>query len=260
MSNANILLGVNIDHIATLRQARYRNADASMSELIEPDPVALALVAESAGADGITVHPREDERHIQRSDVSNLKERISSRLNMEMAATDEMLSFALEIVPDSVCIVPENREEVTTEGGLDVVGNLDRVKAIIDAANRSGILTSLFIDPDIEQIDASADTGASHIELHTGAYANAYYTERRSAEFDRLVQGAEMGNERGLIVNAGHGINYVNILEVRGIPFLRELNIGHSIVSRSVTIWLRRSSPNLEELDHRGLIRSPRFQ
>jgi len=248
MSNANILLGVNIDHVATLRQARYRDADSSLAEMIEPDPVSLALLAERAGADGITVHPREDQRHIQRSDVANLKKRISTRLNMEMAATDDMLSFALEIVPDSICLVPENREEVTTEGGLDVVGNWDRVKSIVDAAKQSGILTSLFIDPESEQIAASADTGASHIELHTGAYANAFYSVNRSAEFDRLVQGAEKGNECGLIVNAGHGINYENILEVREIPNLRELNIGHSIISRSVTFGLEEAVRTMKSL------------
>lgn len=248
MSNANILLGVNIDHIATLRQARYRGVDASLSEMIEPDPVSLALVAERAGADGITVHPREDQRHIQRSDVANLKKRIGTRLNMEMAATDEMLSFALEIGPESICLVPENREEVTTEGGLDVVGNRDRVKSIVEAAKQAGILTSLFIDPESDQIAASADAGASHIELHTGAYANAYYTKSRSAEFDRLVQGAEIGNDSGLIVNAGHGINYVNISEVREIPNLHELNIGHSIISRSVTFGLEEAVRTMKSL------------
>ncbi|HCR30437.1 MAG TPA: pyridoxine 5'-phosphate synthase [Opitutae bacterium] len=248
MSNANILLGVNIDHVATLRQARYRDADASLSELIEPDPVALALMAEQAGADGITVHPREDQRHIQRSDVFHLKNRIITRLNMEMAATDEMLAFALEIEPDSICLVPENREEVTTEGGLDVVANQNRVKSIVDTARQAGILTSLFIDPDPDQIAASAKAGASHIELHTGAYANAYYTDSRSAQFDRLVQGAAIGNDCGLIVNAGHGINYVNILEVREIPNLSELNIGHSIISRSVTFGLEEAVRAMKSL------------
>lgn len=216
--------------------------------MIEPDPVSLALVAERAGADGITVHPREDQRHIQRSDVANLKKRIGTRLNMEMAATDEMLSFALEIGPESICLVPENREEVTTEGGLDVVGNRDRVKSIVEAAKQAGILTSLFIDPESDQIAASADAGASHIELHTGAYANAYYTKSRSAEFDRLVQGAEIGNDSGLIVNAGHGINYVNISEVREIPNLHELNIGHSIISRSVTFGLEEAVRTMKSL------------
>ena len=248
MSNANILLGVNIDHVATLRQARYRGAGASLSELVEPDPIALALVAESAGADGITVHPREDQRHIQRFDIANLKTQVNTRLNMEMAATDEMLSFALEIGPESICIVPENREEVTTEGGLDVLGNRSRVKSIVDVAKRAGIATSLFIDPDTEQIAASASTGTTHIELHTGAYSNAYYTEGRTVEFDRLVRGAEKGNECGLIVNAGHGINYTNILEVREIPYLRELNIGHSIISRSVTFGIEEAVRTMKSL------------
>lgn len=234
MSNANILLGVNIDHFATLRQARYRDVGRLSGQMVEPDPMILALLSEKAGADGITVHPREDQRHVQRQDVLRIRENIQTRLNMEMAATDEMLAFALEVKPDSICIVPESREEVTTEGGLDVAGNFERIASIVQAATDAGIETSLFIDPDPEQIDASANAEASHIELHTGAYANAYYESGRSEEFARLVEGAEQGHQAGLIVNAGHGINYVNIKEVRSIPYLYELNIGHSIISRSV--------------------------
>lgn len=234
MSNANILLGVNIDHFATLRQARYREAGRVAGRMVEPDPMFLALLCEKAGADGITVHPREDERHIQREDVRRIRENIQTRLNMEMAATDDMLAFALEVKPDSICIVPESREEVTTEGGLDVASNFERIAAIVRAAAAAGIETSLFIDPDAEQIDASANAEASHIELHTGAYANAYYQSGRPEELARLVEGAAQGHQAGLIVNAGHGINYVNIKEVRTIPYLNELNIGHSVISRSV--------------------------
>ena len=234
MDNASILLGVNIDHVATLRQARYRDMDRVCGQMVEPDPVAIALLAEKAGADGITVHPREDQRHIQRSDVERLRASIQTRLNMEMAATEDMLTFALEVQPDTICIVPENRTEVTTEGGIDVVGQFDRVARITEAATAAGIGVSLFIDPDPDQIEASAKTTAKYIELHTGAYANAYYSIERGEEFQRLVKGAELAHDRGLIVNAGHGINYVNIKEIRALPYLNELNIGHSIFSRSI--------------------------
>ena len=234
MSSQSILLGVNIDHIATLREARYKEDPRECGRYVEPDPVMIALLAEKAGADGITVHPREDARHIQRSDVRRLREMIQTRLNMEMAATDDMLAFALEMLPETICIVPEKRSEVTTEGGLDVAGQLERITRIVAEAAAAGIESSLFIDPDPEQIHASAKAGATYVELHTGAYANAYYTPRRTPEFERLVAGAKMGAELGLVVNAGHGINYVNIKEVRQIPGLHELNIGHSIISRSV--------------------------
>lgn len=234
MANASILLGVNIDHIATLRQARYREAGRIAGGFVEPDPMTVALLCEKAGADGITVHPREDQRHVQREDVIRIRENIQTRLNMEMAATDDMLAFALEVKPDAVCVVPESREEVTTEGGLDVAGNFERVSEISKAVSAAGIEVSLFIDPDEEQIEASLKSGASHIELHTGAYANAYYDSNRAREFKRLASGAELGARMGLVVNAGHGINYVNIKEVRELPHLNELNIGHSIISRSV--------------------------
>jgi pyridoxine 5-phosphate synthase len=228
-----ILLGVNIDHCATLRQARYRAATTD-GGAVEPDPVEFALKSEAAGADGITVHLREDRRHIQERDVRRLRDTIKTRLNLEMACTPAMTSYALELKPDSVCLVPENRQEITTEGGLDVVGNRDRVRACVDAMNGAGIKTSLFIDPDEPQIELSAGLGAPWIELHTGAYANSYYTARRATEFERLRAGAVLGHRLKLTVNAGHGINYENIDEVRTLPHLHELNIGHSIVSRAL--------------------------
>jgi pyridoxine 5-phosphate synthase len=229
-----ILLGVNIDHGATLRQARYRPAASTVGGAIEPDPVMLSILAEQAGADGITVHLREDRRHIQERDVWRLREVVTTRLNLEMGCTPAMVDLALKLKPDSVCLVPESREEITTEGGLDVVANRERVKSCVDAMNAAGIITSLFIDPEPSQIELGAQLGAPWIELHTGAYANAYYTARRAAEFERLDRGARLGSRCGLTVNAGHGINYINIAEVRTLPHLHELNIGHSIISRAL--------------------------
>lgn len=230
-----ILLGVNIDHCATVRQARYREAGATVGGMVEPDPVQFAILAERAGADGITVHLREDRRHIQERDVWRLRESIATRLNLEMACTPAMTEFALKLKPESVCLVPENRQEITTEGGLDVVGNRDRVRACVDAMNAAGIKTSLFIDPDEPQIELAAELRAPWVELHTGAYANGYHRDEvRAKEFQRLRLGAARAHELGLVVNAGHGINYVNIAEVRTIPHLHELNIGHSIVSRAL--------------------------
>lgn len=229
-----ILLGVNIDHCATVRQARYRDAGATAGGAIEPDPVAFALAAERVGADGITVHLREDRRHIQDRDVWRLRECLGTRLNLEMACTPEMTALALKLQPEFVCLVPENRREVTTEGGLDVVGNRERVRTCVAAMNAAGIKASLFIGPDEPQIEASAQVGAPFVELHTGAYAHAYHTPRRAAEFQRLRLGAVCAHNLGLTVNAGHGINYVNIAEVRTLPHLHELNIGHSIVSRAL--------------------------
>lgn len=230
-----ILLGVNIDHCATLRQARYRQAESTCGGAVEPDPVTFAILSERAGADGITVHLREDRRHIQERDVWRLRESISTRLNLEMACTPAMTEFALKLKPDSVCLVPENRQEITTEGGLDVVGNRARVAACVSAMNQAGIKTSLFIDPDEPQIELAAELKAPWIELHTGAYASNYFrNEIRAKEFQRLRLGAVRGHDLGLVVNAGHGINYVNIPEVRTLPHLHELNIGHSIVSRAL--------------------------
>lgn len=231
-----ILLGVNIDHCATVRQARYRQHPATAGGAVEPDPVTLALLSEQAGADGITVHLREDRRHIQERDVRRLRECMATRLNLEMACTSAMVAFALDLKPHSVCLVPESREEITTEGGLDIVAHRDRVKHVIDAMNAAGIVTSLFIDPDPAQIEWGARLGAPWIELHTGAYAQAYpvSADKRALEFARLRAGAERGHALGLTVNAGHGINYVNIAEVRTLPHLHELNIGHSIISRAL--------------------------
>jgi len=229
-----IFLGVNIDHCATLRQARYREAAASTGGVVEPDPVTFAVLAERAGGDGITVHLREDRRHIQERDVWRLRECIGTRLNLEMACTPAMTDFALKLKPEFVCLVPESRQEVTTEGGLDVVGSRDRVKACVEAMTAAGIKTSLFIDADDPQIELSAQLGAPYVELHTGAYANAFHTARRAAEYQRLRLGAVRAHDLGLVVNAGHGINYVNIAELRTLPHLHELNIGHSIVSRAV--------------------------
>ncbi|MFA5057611.1 MAG: pyridoxine 5'-phosphate synthase [Opitutaceae bacterium] len=229
-----ILLGVNIDHCATLRQVRYRESGRTTGGNVEPDPVTCAILAERAGADGITAHLREDRRHIQEHDVSRLRESIATRLNLEMACTPAMTEFALKLKPDSVCLVPENRREVTTEGGLDLVGGEDRVRAVVDAMRAAGIVTSLFIDPDEPQIELAARLRSPWIELHTGAYAGAYHSPRRKAEFERLRRGAALAHQAGLVVNAGHGINYVNVAEIRTLPHLHELNIGHSILSRAL--------------------------
>jgi pyridoxine 5-phosphate synthase len=230
-----ILLGVNIDHCATVRQARYRGYTSTVGGPIEPDPVALATLAERAGADGITIHLREDRRHIQERDVWRLREVAQTRINLEMACTPAMTEFALKIRPESVCLVPESREEISTEGGLDVVGQRERVATVCAAMRAAGITVSLFIDPEPAQIAASAALGAPWVELHTGAWANAYATPQRASEFARLVAGAHAAHAAGLVVNAGHGINYVNVAEIRTLPHVHELNIGHSIISRALT-------------------------
>jgi pyridoxine 5-phosphate synthase len=231
-----ILLGVNIDHAATLRQARYRDARGP-GGIVEPDPVTAALLAEQAGADGITVHLREDRRHIQEHDVRRLREVIATRLNLEMACTPEMTTYARQLRPEAVCVVPENRSEITTEGGLDVVAHRERVRSCLEAMASAGIQASLFIDPDPAQVEQAAQLRAPVVELHTGAYANAT-GPARAAELARLVAAARLAAQAGLIVNAGHGINYVNIAEVRTIPHLHELNIGHAIMSRALLTGL----------------------
>lgn len=229
-----LLLGLNIDHAATLRQARYRQFARDCGQMVEPDPVALALCAERAGADGITLHLREDRRHIQEGDVRRLRECVQTRLNLEMSCTPQMVAFARDIQPDFVCLVPENREEVTTEGGLDVVGLRERVGETVRALLGAGIKTSLFIDPEPAALEIAADLGSPFVELHTGAFAHSYYGPGRAAEWEKLHQAATLGHELGLTVNAGHGINYINIAEVRALPWLHELNIGHSIMSRAL--------------------------
>lgn len=254
-STESILLGVNIDHCATIREARYREVGRLRGEMVEPDPLAFALCAERAGADGITVHPREDQRHMKKDDVRLLRECLQVPLNMEMAATDEMIAFALEVRPQAVCVVPENREEVTTEGGLDVVGFRDRVKAVIEALSAVGIATSLFIDPDPAQIDLAAELGAPFIELHTGAYANAYYTPNaRARELKAIREGATRAHAAGLKVNLGHGINYVNIREMRAVPWVHEMNIGHTIVSRALFVGIDAAVREMKALIHSGSV------
>jgi pyridoxine 5-phosphate synthase len=230
-------LGVNIDHVATVREARYRGLKTG-----EPDPVQAALICESAGAHGITAHLREDRRHIQDRDVWKLREAIKTRLNLEMANTPEIIEIALQVKPEIVCLVPERRQEVTTEGGLDVVVNQTALTETRKRMNDAGIDVSLFIDPDIAQIEAAAKAGAQFIELHTGAFAGHFEDgSLREKELQRLVSGAEAAHEQGLRVNAGHGLNYDNLLALHAVPHLVELNIGHSIVSRAVFVGIDRA-------------------
>ena len=220
-------LGVNIDHVATIREARYRGRGQG-----EPDPVAAALLCEAAGAHGITAHLREDRRHIQDRDVLALREKIKTRLNLEMANTPEIIDIALKLKPDIVCIVPERRLEVTTEGGLDVLGAEKSLTETRKKMNDAGIEVSLFIAPDEKQIAASARTGSQFIELHTGQFAEHF--PNGDAELQRLIHGAQQAHSLGLKVNAGHGLNYKNLPVLFRVPHLVELNIGHSIVSRAV--------------------------
>lgn len=241
MASKKILLGLNVDHCATVRQARYREHALDHGDEVEPDCVEFALLCERAGADGITMHLREDRRHVQDSDVQRARAQIATRLNLEMACTPEMIEYALALKPDSVCLVPESREEVTTEGGLDIVGQKERVGEVVDAMTAAGILTSLFIDPDPAQIAMAAELKSPWIELHTGAYANAYFHTGRQQELETLIAGAEQAHSLGLTVNAGHGINYVNIAEVVTIPHLHELNIGHSIISRALFVGVEQA-------------------
>ncbi|GAL08233.1 pyridoxine 5'-phosphate synthase [Photobacterium aphoticum] len=221
----NILLGVNIDHVATLRNARGTRY---------PDPVHAAEVAERAGADGITIHLREDRRHITDRDVRILRETIQTRMNLEMAVTDEMVQIALATKPEFVCLVPEKREELTTEGGLDVVGQLDKVKAATETLTAAGIKVSLFIDADRGQIDAAVACGAPFIELHTGHYADAETEAEQQAELKKIAAAASYAHDQGIKVNAGHGLTYHNVKPIAALPELYELNIGHSIIGRAV--------------------------
>jgi pyridoxine 5-phosphate synthase len=233
-----IALGVNIDHVATLRQARRARY---------PDPVYAALLAEEAGADSITLHLREDRRHIQDRDVFAMREALQTRMNLEMAVTDEMIRIAQQVRPQDSCLVPESRQEVTTEGGLDVVGQTSRVADAVTALAGSGIRVSLFIDPDPAQIEAARRSGAPVIELHTGSYADAL-GGARAREFERLRVAAKLASSLGLTVNAGHGLNYHNVEPIAAIAEIVELNIGHSIVARSIVDGLAKAVRDMKKL------------
>lgn len=234
-----MLLGVNIDHVATIRNARGG---------VEPDPILAAEICEANGADSITAHLREDRRHIKDVDIHTLKKVIKTRLNMEMAVTEEMQKIALEVKPYSVCLVPEKRQEITTEGGLDVVGQLNKVTEFIKPLNEAGIIVSLFIDPTEDQIRASAKTGAQFIELHTGQYSMAFGTVQEQEEFDKVREASRFATALGLKVNAGHGLNYENVYRMRQIEDLHELNIGHSIISRAVFKGLPQAVKDMADL------------
>ena len=229
-------LGVNIDHVATLRQARY--ATMPESKNAEPDPIAAAAVCERAGAKGIVAHLRSDRRHIQNRDIERLRENIITKLNLEMGNTPEIVDVVLRIVPDEACLVPEKREEVTTEGGLDVVAQRKELEATIKRLQAAGIRVSLFVDPVLEQIDAAGELGVEMVELHTGKLANAFSEKIEKQELQNLQAAAKCASELKMQVNAGHGINYTNIALVHTIPHLTELNIGHSIISRAMSVGL----------------------
>ncbi|MCI1010767.1 pyridoxine 5'-phosphate synthase [Pseudomonas oryzihabitans] len=232
-----VLLGVNIDHVATLRQARGTRY---------PDPVKAALDAEEVGADGITLHLREDRRHIQERDVRLLRDLLQTRMNLEVALTPEMLAFAQEIRPEHVCLVPERREELTTEGGLDVLGQVQRIRDAIATLPASEV--SLFIDPDLQQIQAAKDSGAPVIELHTGRYAEAETQEAQAHELQRLTRAVEFATGLGLVVNAGHGLHYHNVQPIAALPGINELNIGHAIVAQAVFVGFKQAVRDMAEL------------
>ncbi|MFP1880115.1 pyridoxine 5'-phosphate synthase [Lonsdalea quercina] len=236
---AELLLGVNIDHIATLRNARGT---------AYPDPVQAAFIAEQAGADGITVHLREDRRHITDRDVRLLRQTIQTRMNLEMAVTDEMVAIACELQPHFCCLVPEKRQEVTTEGGLDVAGQQEKMQDAVKKLKAAGINVSLFIDPDRAQIDAAVACAAPYIELHTGAYADADGDEARQHEFERIRDAATYAASKGIRVNAGHGLTYHNVQPIAALPEMHELNIGHSIIGRAVMSGLPAAVAEMKSL------------
>lgn len=234
-------LGVNIDHVTTVREARYRGQPDG-----EPCPIEAVRLTEAAGAHGITAHLREDRRHIQDRDIWAIRDAVKTRLNFEMANTDEMVDIATRLKPQAVCLVPENRNEITTEGGLDVANQVESIKATNEKLGKVGIEVSLFIDPDLEQIEATAQTGSPVIELHTGAFAESYAQKsKHSVEIERLIVAAEQAKALGLIVNAGHGINYENVQGLFSVPHLQELNIGHSIISRAITVGLSQATSEM---------------
>jgi pyridoxine 5-phosphate synthase len=229
-------LGVNIDHVATLRQARY--ASMPDSKNAEPDIIAAAAICERAGASGIVAHLRSDRRHMQDRDIDRLRQNIITKLNLEMGNTPEIVDIALKILPDEVCLVPEKREEVTTEGGLDVVAQRNELEPTIKRLQTAGVRVSLFIDPNLEQVDAAHELAVEMVELHTGKLANAFSEKIEKQELENLQAAAKAASEFKLQVNAGHGINYTNIERVHKIPHLTELNIGHSIIARAMLVGL----------------------
>ena len=233
---SSLRLGVNIDHVATLRQARY--ATMPESKNAEPDPILAASICERAGAGGIVAHLRTDRRHIQNRDIERLRQSIMTKLNLEMGNTEQIIDIALRIKPEEVCLVPEKREEVTTEGGLDVIAQRKELEPAIKRLQLAGIRVSLFIDPTLDQVDAAAELGVEMVELHTGRLANAFTEKIQKEELEQLRAAARAASESNLQVNAGHGINYKNIALIHQIPSLTELNIGHSIVSRAMRVGL----------------------
>jgi len=236
---AEIHLGVNVDHIATLRQARGTTY---------PDPAHAAAVAEHAGASGITIHLREDRRHIQDQDVYTMAKTIQTRMNLEMAVTDEMIGIAIEVQPEFVCLVPEKREELTTEGGLDVKGQLEKVTDAVSRLSAAGIKVSLFIDADEAQIDAALATKAPYIEIHTGHYADAENDAEQQAELEKITKGVKYAAGKGIIVNAGHGLHYHNVKPIAELPEIYELNIGHAIIARAAIDGLEKAVRDMKQL------------
>ncbi len=239
-----LLLGVNIDHVATLRQARYaRSMDSANAE---PSPLDAALDSMAGGADSITLHVRGDRRHMQEKDAFAIRAQVPLPLNFEMSVAEEMVAMALKIKPSFACLVPESRMEITTEGGLDVVAGFDRIRMVVARLQDAGIKVSLFVDPDLKQVDAAGETCAEMVELHTGCYSNAT-GEAVETELKRLVDAANAAHAAALQVNAGHGINYTNILEILKVPHLSELNIGHSIVARALRVGMTSAVAEMKE-------------
>lgn len=234
-------LGVNIDHVATLRQARYRSVHEVAAVIPEPDPLWAAIEVELAGAHGVTVHLREDRRHIQDRDVRLIRQAIRTRLNLEMADVPEIVAFAEEVRPDEVCLVPEQRQEVTTEGGLNVAGAPKTLVRTVARLKKAGIAVSLFVDPNERQIRAAAEVGADFVELHTGAYGNSRHETEEATEIKKLRAAAELAHKLGLRVNAGHGLNYQNTPGILAVPHLETLNTGHSIIGRALFVGLRQA-------------------
>ena len=232
-------LGVNIDHVATLRQARGGT---------DPDPLTAAILVELAGADGLVVHLREDRRHIQDRDLTMLREIVRTKLDLEMAADDAMAKIALSVKPDLVTLVPERRQELTTEGGLDVANHRERIQKIVDLLKDGGIPTSLFIEPSLDQIKAAHKIGAAYVELHTGRYANAKRSKEEDEEFEAITQAAKLAYKLGLGVNAGHGLTYKNVKRLAKLPEIVEFNIGHSIIARSVMVGLVQAVREMRDL------------